>query len=124
MTKTIQEVARAAQEVRDYIKANGTLPVMITVAGLQVNRATFLRMMSIAIVLIETRNNLTILDAAFNNPPQSDDNVTTGQWLKKSYTSVAYDTNKYMVETENTPTLTATPLGSFRNMEHYRFMQM
>jgi hypothetical protein len=116
MTKTIQQVAQTSKEVRDFIKANGTLPVLINVAGLQVNRATFLRMMSIAIVLIHENKTSTILETPFTNPNQADDNVTTGKWNKKDnniddYLSVAFNTNKAMITTGVCPTLTKTPLG-------------
>ncbi len=111
-TKTITEVGKASVDVRDFIWGNGYLPELITINGLQVNRASFLRMVCASIVEISTGRMQNILTDPYPNPQQKTDNVQDkAQLMKQDYLELADEINTFIRGNGRCPELYTTRYG-------------
>jgi hypothetical protein len=110
--KTIGEVAKAGVDVRNFIQGNGYLPELITINGLQVNRASFLRMVCASIIEINTGRMRNILTDPYPNPSQKTDNVQDkAQLMKQDYIQLATAINTFIKGNGYAPELYTTRYG-------------
>lgn len=113
-TKTIPEVGKASVDVRNFIRGNGYLPELITVGGLQVNRASFLRMVCASILELTKPKDkqLNILTDTYPNPNQKTDNVQDkAQLQKQDYLELANAINTFIKGNGYAPELYTTRYG-------------
>jgi hypothetical protein len=111
-TKTITEVGKASVDVRNFINGNGYLPELITINGLQVNRASFLRMVCASILEIENGGMQNILTDPYPNPSQKTDNVQDkAQLMKQDYLELANAINTFIRGNGRCPELYTTRYG-------------
>jgi hypothetical protein len=111
-TKTIQEVGKASVDVRNFIQGNKYLPELITISGLQVNRASFLRMVCASILEINSERMQTILTDSYPNPSQKTDNVQDkAQLQKQDYLELANAINTFIKGNGYAPELYTTRYG-------------
>jgi hypothetical protein len=112
--KTIGEVAKASVDVRDFIWGNGYLPELITIGGVQVNRASFLRMVCASILELTKPKDkqLNILTNSYPNPSQKSDNVQDkAQLQKQDYLELANAINTFIKGNGHAPELYTTQYG-------------
>jgi predicted double-glycine peptidase len=121
----MEEIGQASIEVRDWIKGQGTMPVLITVAGQQINRAKYLYLLAKATVQVATHNNAPIVvSPSIENPDvKSTDNVTATKLYKEpkpqqGYISLAWRLLRYMDTKQRAPAYGTTEHGlmGFGNM--------
>lgn len=111
-TETIQSIGKASKDVKTFIEGNKYLPELITINGLQVNRATYLRMACASVIELTKPTQLTILTDTYPNPVQKSDNVTeNAQLMKQDYIKLATEINTFIKGNKKCPELYTTRYG-------------
>jgi hypothetical protein len=121
----IEEIGQASTEVRDWIKSQNTMPVLITVARQQINRAKYLYLLAKATVQAATHNNAPVeVSPNIENPDtKSIDTITTAKLYKEprpgqGYISLAWKLLQYIDTNQRAPAYGLTEHGKlgFGNM--------
>lgn len=105
-------MAKASVDVRNFIQGNKYLPELITIGGVQVNRASFLRMVCASVVELTKPKPLDILTDSYPNPLQINGNIQDGAQLQKQdYVQLAKEINNFIKGNGYAPTLYTTKYG-------------
>jgi len=82
--------------VKTYTKTNNQLPSIITISGIQVTMAQFLKLSVKTVLNIDNELNTTVTLGYFTNPQTSEDNITYGVMLDDEFIDMASIINSYM----------------------------
>ncbi|WP_286242096.1 pseudomurein-binding repeat-containing protein [Methanobacterium ferruginis] len=101
---TINEIAAATTDVQEYIDTNYHLPISVEVAGVTVNVAQYLHLLTTAIVQIN--NNNKNVEIALQNdllPGYIEEQLKSGTICKSEYVDFAQRINSYINENKQIP---------------------
>jgi len=94
---TVQDVIAKASDVKNYIEANHNLPSSITINGISVSLASFLKLLTTSVIQINKNDLNTLLNPkSFGTAPLPKDTVRTGDLKKSDYIAIAQNVNKFM----------------------------
>lgn len=115
---TLDEIKSAAATVKAYIESNKKLPDYVTIGTTQVKMPDFLKLMIACLLEINNGTTTPITLKTVNAPPQSSENVTSGNINKTDYLDIANRINNFIDKNGAVPNYTTTPLGKvgYQNM--------
>jgi transglutaminase-like putative cysteine protease len=113
-TFTIAQIVSAAGDVKGYIEAYKALPTLINVAGVYVNQAQFLYLLTTCVSYVNdeitTKIGLISADVA-QNPSET---MTSGNLTKSEYLDLANRIISFMDSNGQAPNYGSTTLGTIR----------
>ena len=94
---TVEDVIEKAVQVKTDIEANHKLPASVTINGLTINMATFLRLLTTSVVQINNNDLTTLLNPqSFGTAPAPKDTMSTGDLEKSDYLAMAQNVKNFM----------------------------
>ncbi|WP_300426116.1 chitobiase/beta-hexosaminidase C-terminal domain-containing protein [Methanobacterium sp.] len=111
---TSQDVVNTAVEVRNFVNYYKYLPEYITVNGVVVNQATFLELLSEAVLKIGNGDTSALILVNVKQPGSGVETVTTGNFNETEYLALAQIIQTYMVGNGQSPAIISTSLGNVR----------
>jgi transglutaminase-like putative cysteine protease len=108
---TIAQIVKTASEVRGYVEAYKTLPVLISVGGVYVNQSQFLYLLSVATLQIDDGGSglIGLLDVtALTGGSES---MSAGTLSSSAYLKLASEIKSFIGGTSTSPSLCKTSLG-------------
>jgi len=110
---SIDDLEYAASSVRDYIEYYHKLPANITINGITINMAQFLKLVSISLININNNNTNTSVALENATTVNSSENLTkSGTLNRTTYLSLANSIKSYMDANGKAPTSQSISLGN------------
>ena len=109
---TVQQITKAAVDVKKFVEGNKYLPEYITVGGVVVNQSQFLYLITTATLNINTGDSSLITLISASVPGTSSETVTGGSLLSSEYLTLASTIKKYIESNHKAPGSVSTSLGT------------
>ncbi|MEA4957678.1 hypothetical protein SDC9_54269 [bioreactor metagenome] len=109
---SIEDLQYASSSVRAYVEVNHKLPLNITINGITINMAQFLKLLSISIININNSINSSIELGNATVVVSSENLNKSGSLNKTDYLNLANTIKTYMDNNVNAPTYISTSLGN------------
>ena len=111
---SVSQIKDAASRVKAYVETNRTLPNYVTIGTTQVQMPDFLKLLTSALLQINSGTNNPIVLKSFTAPTSPKDSLAAGNMLKSEYLKIASDVKNYMDSTGKTPDYAyKTSLGTY-----------
>ena len=108
---TVDEVVKAASEVRGYIEAYKALPTLINVAGVYVNQSQFLYLLSVATLQIDAGDSGLIGLLNVTALTGGSESMSAGTLSSSAYLELASQIVSFVEGTSTSPSLCKVSLG-------------
>lgn len=119
--KSIDEVLTSSNNVVNYISANSKTPTKVNVAGVNVTRAAFNRMMTAAFIEIYNKTMQNIRTDSVKAPGKPTGNLASGNIQLNELLDIAKRVYAFIDSNKQMPNYISTSLG---NMSPYNFMDI
>ncbi|MFA0847586.1 MAG: chitobiase/beta-hexosaminidase C-terminal domain-containing protein, partial [Methanobacterium formicicum] len=111
---TSQDVVNTAVEVRNFVNYYKYLPEYITVNGIVVNQATFLELLSEAVLKIVNGDTTALTLLNIKQPVSGAETVTHGTFAKTEYLALAQIIQTYIGTNQKAPAIMSTVFGDMK----------
>ena len=109
---TVQQITKAAIDVKKFVEGNKYLPEYITINGVVVNQSQFLYLIATATLHINTGDNSLITLLSANVPGNPSETISGGSLLSSEYLTLANTIKKYIESNHKAPSSISTSLGT------------
>jgi len=93
---TVDNVINASGIVKSYVETNHKLPDSVNVSGNQVNMPQFLKLLTTAVLNINSASKEAITLGTYSSPSASSENITSSNINKTEYLDIANRVKTYM----------------------------
>jgi DNA-dependent RNA polymerase auxiliary subunit epsilon len=109
---TVEQITKAANDVKRFVEGNKYLPEYITVNGVMVNQSQFLYLIATATLHINSGDTSLISLISASVPGTSSETVTGGSLLSSEYLTLANTIKNYIESNQKAPSSVSTSLGT------------
>ncbi|WP_414470024.1 pseudomurein-binding repeat-containing protein [Methanobacterium sp. ACI-7] len=111
---TLSEIKDAAARVKSFVETNKALPRYVTINTVQVKMTDFLKLLTAALLQINSGSTTPIALKTVNGPSQPYENVVSGNIYKSGYLDLAKRVNAYISTNGAVPNYATSTLGKLR----------
>lgn len=108
------QIKNAAGTVKSLVETNHTIPNSVNISGSTVTMPQFLKLITIAVLMINGKFNATIILQDYKTAPSSSETVTAGNLNRTLYVTLAKNITSFMDSNGRAPNYQGTSLGNIR----------